>query len=99
MVILNVVATIAYFFFLLYFFVLWARFILDLARTFARSWRPKGFGMMLAELVFSLTDPPIRFVRRVIPPIRAGGVALDFAWSAVMLVDVILIYVTLVLRY
>jgi YggT family protein len=98
-VILNVFATIAYFVFLLYFFVLWARFILDLARTFARSWRPTGFGMVLAELVFSLTDPPIRLVRRLIPPIRAGGVALDFGWSIVMLLDVILIYITLVLRY
>jgi YggT family protein len=98
-VILSVLATIAYFFFLLYFFVLWARFILDLARTFARSWRPKGFAMVLAEIVFSLTDPPIRFVRKLIPPIRAGGVALDFAWSIVMLLDVILIYITFVLRY
>jgi YggT family protein len=98
-VILNVIATIAYFFFLLYFFVLWARFILDLARTFARNWRPKGFAMVVAELVFSLTDPPLRLVRRLIPPVRAGGVALDFAWSVVMLLDVILIYITFVLRY
>ena len=99
MVILQVIATIAYFAFLLYFFVLWARFILDLARTFLRTWRPKGFGMVLAELVFSLTDPPIRFARKLLPPVRAGGVALDFAWSVVMLIDVILIYITFALRF
>lgn len=99
MVILQVVATIAYFVFLLYFFVLWGRFILDLVRTFARSWRPTGFGMVLAEFVFLLTDPPIRFARKLLPPVRAGGVALDFAWSIVMLADVILIYITFVLRF
>ncbi len=97
MIVVSVIATIAYYLFLIYFFVLWARFVLDLARTFARNWRPKGFGMVLAELVFTLTDPPIRFARRVIPPARAGGIALDFGWSIVMLADLILIYVALVL--
>jgi YggT family protein len=92
--IVSVIATICYYLLLLYFFVLWARFVLDLLRNFARSWRPRGVGLIVAEVVFSLTDRPIRTVRRVVPPIRLGGAALDFAWSIVMLVVIILIYIT-----
>ena len=92
--IVSVIATIFYYLLLIYFFVLWARFVLDLLRNFARSWRPRGFGLIVAEVVFSLTDRPIRAVRRVVPPIRLGGAALDFAWSIVMLVVIILIYIT-----
>ena len=92
--IVSVIATICYYLLLLYFFVLWARFVLDLLRNFARSWRPRGVGLIVAEVVFSLTDRPIRAVRRVVPPIRLGGAALDFAWSIVMLVVIILIYIT-----
>jgi YggT family protein len=97
-VLVSLLATFAYYLLLLYFFVMWARFILDLARTFARDWRPRGFSLILAEIVYSLTDPPIRGVRRIMPPIRIGPAALDFGWSIVMLVVVVLIYVTLVLR-
>lgn len=97
MSIVSVVAGIAYVILLIYFFVLWARFILDLARTFAREWRPRGFGLVLAELVFTLTDPPIRFARRIVPPFRVGAAALDFSWSIVMLVVIVLLYVALIL--
>jgi YggT family protein len=90
MSIFSLLASIAYYLLLIYFFVLWARLILDLARTFVRGWRPHGFGLVLAELVYSLTDRPVGAMRRVIPPVRVGGVALDFAWSVVMLAVIIL---------
>ncbi|WP_344757162.1 YggT family protein [Leifsonella bigeumensis] len=80
---------------LVYFFVMWGRFVLDLARSFARDWRPKGFWLVLAELVFTLTDPPIRLVRRFVPSIRIGGGGLDFSWSIVMLVVIVLMYAAL----
>jgi YggT family protein len=96
MSIVSFVAGIVYVLLLVYFFVLWARFILDLARTFSRHWRPKGFGLVLAELVFTLTDPPIRLARRVIPPLRVGAAALDFSWSVVMLVVIVLLYIALI---
>ncbi len=95
---LPILATIAYYLLLLYFFAMWARFILDLARTFLRDWRPSGFGLVLAEAVYGVTDPPIRLVRRIMPPIRIGAAALDFGWSIVMLAVVVLIYFTAVLR-
>ena len=91
----SVIATIIYVALVIFFIMMWARFVLDLVRTFSRQWRPRGFGLVLAEVVFSVTDPPIKVVRRVIPPLRVGGAALDFAWSIVMLACIILISVTL----
>ncbi len=98
MFILSFVAGIAYVIFVLYFLVMWARFIIDLARNFSRQWRPKGVGLVLSELVLTLTDPPIRLVRRVVPPFRIGVAALDFSWSIVMLVVIVLMYISLALK-
>ncbi len=90
MSIVSIIALIAYIALTVFFVLMWARFILDLARTFLRQWRPRGIGLVLAESVFTITDPPIMLVRKVIPPLRVGGVALDFAWSIVMLACIIL---------
>jgi len=91
----SIIATVVYVGLTIFFVLMWARFILDLARMFARQWRPRGIGLVLAELVYAVTDPPIKLVRRVVPPLRVGGAALDFAWSIVMLACIILISVTL----
>lgn len=98
MSIISVVAGIAYVVFVIYFLIMWARFILDLAQNFSRNWRPKGLGLILAELVLTLTDPPIRLVRRVVPPFRIGVAALDFSWSIVMLIVIVLMYVSLAVK-
>jgi YggT family protein len=91
----SIIATIVYVALTIFFVMMWARFVLDLARTFARQWRPRGLGLVLAEAVYSITDPPVKAVRRVIPPLRIGGASLDFAWSIVMLACIILISITL----
>ncbi|CAN5117982.1 YggT family protein [soil metagenome] len=91
----SIVATVVYIALTIFFILMWARFVLDLVVTFARQWRPRGIGLVLAEAVYAVTDPPIKLVRRVIPPLRIGGAALDFAWSIVMLACVILISVAL----
>ena len=74
----------------LYFFVMWGRFILDMVQAFNRSWRPQRALLVVAEFVYTITDPPIKAVRRVLPPLRLGPVALDFGWTIVMLVVIIL---------
>jgi YggT family protein len=56
-----------------------ARFVLDWVQLLARSWRPKGWVAALCEALYSITDPPLRAVRGVIPPIRLGGAALDLS--------------------
>jgi len=72
---------------------MWGRFILDLVPMLARNWRPRGFLLVVAELVFTVTDPPVKAVRRVVPTLRAGGVAIDFSWSIVLIATIILSYI------
>ena len=84
-----IIATVVYYALLLYFFLMWGRFILDLVRTVRRDWRPSGALLVLAEFAYTITDPPIRFFRRVIPPLRVGAIALDFGWSITMLIVII----------
>ncbi len=85
--------TLLYLLLLLYFFVMWGRFALDMVQSFNRSWRPQRGLLVVAEVVYTVTDPPIKAVRRVLPPLRMGPVALDFGWTIVMLVVIILMNV------
>ncbi|WP_109474700.1 YggT family protein [Ornithinimicrobium cavernae] len=79
------IATILYWLLSAYFLVLILRLILDWVQVFSRDWRPSGVLLILAEVVYSLTDPPIRFLRQFIPPLRLGGVALDLAFLVLIL--------------
>jgi YggT family protein len=80
---------------LLWFFIalLWIRFIVDWVQVFARSWSPRGPLLVLLEVVYSITDPPIKALRRVIPPLRIGSVALDLSFLIVLVVAYILLRV------
>ena len=82
---------------LLYMLVLFGRLILDYIPLFNRELRPKGAMLVIAEAVYTVTDPPIRFLRRFIPPLRVGGVAIDFAFAITMFLCIILLSVTSVL--
>lgn len=64
----------------LYLLVLIGRLVFSWVQVFSRDWRPKGFVLVIAELVYSLTDPPLKFLARVIPPLRIGNVALDIGF-------------------
>lgn len=68
----------------IYIYVLWARFILEWVRVLAPRFRPRGIVLVIFEVVFTLTDPPIKMFRRVLPPIRLGQVALDLGWMVTM---------------
>jgi YggT family protein len=87
----SIIATVLYVVVFSYFLLMWARLILDVLTNLSRDFRPRGFVLIVAEISFTLTDPPIRLVRKVIPPLRLGGVSLDFAWSIVMFAVIILL--------
>ncbi len=72
----------------LYLLVL-ARVVLEVTRSFARSWRPAGAAAIGIELVYLSTDPPVKALRRLIPPLRIGQVSID--------VSVVLLLITLYL--
>lgn len=86
----SVVASIVHLLLLLYLLVLFARLILDYIPMFNREWRPKGAGLVAAEVVYTITDPPVRFFRRIIPPLRIGSISLDFGFSITILIVLIL---------
>ena len=62
------------------------RLVVDWVQVFARSWTPKGPVLFVLEIVYSVTDPPILFVRRFVPPLRIGSIALDTSFLIVLVV-------------
>jgi hypothetical protein len=74
----------------LYMMVLFARVILDWSQFFARGWRPTGILLVIANVLYALTDPPIRWIGRYVPPLRVGGgMAIDVGFMVLFLVLII----------
>ena len=75
-------------------FVFWlfltARVVVELVRAFSREWRPAGGVAVTLETIYTVTDPPVRLVRRLIPMVRIGGVGLDLSIMVLLLVVFIL---------
>ena len=69
-----------------YLLFIWARIVADWVQVFARSWRPAGPTLVGLEIVYSATDPPIRMLRRVVPPLRLGAATIDLSILIVLLV-------------
>ena len=78
---------------LIFFGMLWVRFIVDWVQVFARSWQPTGVLLVILEAVYTVTDPPIKALRRVIPPLRLGSIALDLSFLIVMICTYVLLQV------
>lgn len=87
MVALGVVFELVLWFYIL---LLLARIVADWVQMFARSWHPSGYMLVLLELIYSSTDPPIRLFRRFVPPLRLGGAALDLSILLVLLICYVL---------
>jgi YggT family protein len=64
---------------------LFARIIIDYVRMFARNWRPNAIFLAFFELIYSITDKPMRFVQRFVPPLRLGGVAIDLSFIVLLI--------------
>ena len=64
----------------LFLILLIARLVLDYIQMFARSWRPRGPLLVVAEIVYTITDPPLRALRKVIPPLKIGSVSIDLSF-------------------
>ena len=77
----------------LYILLVLARICLEITRQFSRSWRPAGIAAVGVELVYVTTDPPIRALRRLVPPLRLGSVSLDLSVIIVLVVLTVLRYV------
>ena len=61
-------------------YALLGRLIIDYIQMFSRTWRPRGPILYLVEGIYTLTDVPVKFVGRFIPPLRLGSVSLDMSF-------------------
>jgi YggT family protein len=78
---------------LAFFLLLLVRLVLDWVQFFVRDWRPSGPVLVVAEATYTVTDPPLRFLRRLLPPLAIGNVRLDLAFLVLMLACSILLSV------
>ena len=65
--------------------LLFARFVVDWVQVFARNWVPRGAVLVVLEIIYSITDPPIKFIRRFVPPLRLGSIMLDTSFIIVLI--------------
>jgi YggT family protein len=87
----NIVKDVLYYVLWIYLLFLIGRLILSWIQAFSRSWHPTGVVLVIAEVVYTATDPPLRLLRRYIPTVRLGTVALDLSFMVLFLVILILL--------
>jgi YggT family protein len=88
---MHFIGVILYAVLLVFLGLLFIRLIVDWVQVFARSWSPTGPVLFVLEMVYSATDPPILLVRRYVPPLRIGSVALDTSFLIVMIATYLLL--------
>lgn len=89
----TIFLTIVYYVLWLYLVLLIGRLIIDMLQTYSRTWSPTGILARLAEIIFTVTDPPLRLLRRYLRPVRLGSVALDLSYTLLFLVIIVLLSV------
>jgi YggT family protein len=90
---MGILKVVLYYLLSIYLLILIGRMIFGWIQVFARSWRPTGFVLVIAEGIFTATDPPLKFLRRYIPPLRLGTVAMDLSYMVLFIVVLILLQV------
>ncbi len=76
---------------LVFFVFLIGRLVLDWVQAFARDWRPRGVVLVIAEAIYTVTDPPLKALRKVVPPLRIGQIAIDLAFMILFIVTLLLL--------
>ena len=79
---------------LVFLVLLFARFVVDWVMVLARNWRPSGLVAAGLEVVYSTTDPPLKAVRKVIPPLNLGSIRLDLGFMVLLIAVVLLRSIT-----
>ncbi|MBD7920123.1 MULTISPECIES: YggT family protein [Cellulomonas] len=82
---MDLIRSLLYLVVLVFFLLLLVRLVLDWVQFFARDWRPTGIALVVAEVTYSVTDPPLRLLRRFLPPLTLGSVRLDLAFLVLAL--------------
>lgn len=82
---MSIVFTLLYLLLLLFFLALMVRLVFDWVQVFARDWRPRGVALLAASGIYTVTDPPLRMLRRLIPPLRLGSISLDIGFMLLLI--------------
>ena len=90
---MTIVKLILYYALSLYLLVLIGRLVIDILQSYSRTWSPSGLLARIAEVIFTITDPPLRLIRRYIRPVRLGSVALDLSYTLLFVVIIVLLAV------
>ena len=69
----------------LFWLLLIARIVVEFIRSFSRDWHPRGVTVVILETIMTLTDPPVKLLRRMIPQLTIGAVRLDFSIMVLLL--------------
>ena len=91
---MGIVFGLVYIALLLFFVALIIRLVFDWVQMFAREWRPRGVALVAAHAVYSVTDPPLRVLRRLIPPLRLGGITLDLGFLLLFIAVSVAMWIT-----
>ena len=90
---MSAVFSILYLLLWVFFVLLLVRMVFDLVQSFARAWEPHGPVLVGLEAVYSVTDPPLKTLRRLIPPLRLGAVGIDLGFLVLIIVIQVLLAV------
>lgn len=82
---MSVIAQIAYIALWVFLLAMLVHLVADWIQVFARQWEPRGLVLILFEAVYTVTDPPLRAIRKVVPPLRLGRVAIDLAFIVLII--------------
>ena len=88
---MGAIRSVLHFVVLIFFVLLIGRLVVDWIQVLARDWRPHGVTLIIAEVIYSETDPPLKALRKVVPPLRLGQIQLDLAFMILFFVTFLLL--------
>lgn len=71
-------------------FLLIVRLVIEVVKSFAREWSPSGIVAVLLEAIFTVTDPPLKLLRKFIPPLKIGQIQLDLSYLVLFILLAVL---------
>ena len=90
---MSTVGSVLYDVLFLFLILLLIRVVMETVFSFARSYEPHGIALLVLEATFTVTDPPVKALRRIIPPLRLGQIALDLAVPVLFLILIVLMQI------
>lgn len=87
---MTLIGTLLYVIIRIFVLLLIARLVIEMIQSFSRNFQPPRWFIYIAEPIFMITDPPVKALRRLIPPMRMGGVALDISVIVLFFIMMIL---------